>query len=437
MKNNRIGRHKLNEVRSITKIAKELASVTSQMKELAEEFYNKPEAERVEEIKSELRELTPKKKALIEELDNSVAGKDRNIELVIQEKSDEELFHNFILEGIKSNIKKKWASTDTMMDDLREFILDAKDAGGEDLVRDIHNALRMMTNYAEGELKESNLYEGNAFLGARAKAIEEDLEEFEFNGKIYPVIKSKVNENKIDVALNKMEEWLPEDEEAMERYYEILNQEGWKEMEEFFIEHGNEDTLQGYGLKQRDMKKLAKAAMESTVHSGDKVNEGELQDEVEEWVRELDRNGYSRFADDYDVDPDDASEMMNFLMGLSNSEAKKILKDLDKGLYESKVTEARNIQTKRKYTDNHPAKTVGSSARIRNKILETIKDGKITQNEFNTLVKELSSDRKRWMKRNGKMFNVSEEGISLSKFGKKILSGITVNESFALFIKNK
>ena len=36
-----------------------------------------------------------------------------------------------------------------------------------------------------------DLVEGNAFLGARAKAIEEDLEEFEFNGKIYPVIKSK------------------------------------------------------------------------------------------------------------------------------------------------------------------------------------------------------------------------------------------------------
>ena len=62
---------------------------------------------------------------------------------------------------------------------------------------------------------------------------------------------------------------------------------------------------------------------------------------------------------------------------------------------------------------------------------------KITQDEFDTLVKELSSDHKRWMKRNGKMFNVSEEGISLSKFGHKILKGITVNESFELFIKNK
>ena len=37
--------------------------------------------------------------------------------------------------------------------------------------------------------------EGNAFLAARAKAIEEDAEEFEFNGKTYPVIKDAVTEN--------------------------------------------------------------------------------------------------------------------------------------------------------------------------------------------------------------------------------------------------
>ena len=36
---------------------------------------------------------------------------------------------------------------------------------------------------------ESVMNEGNAFLAARAKAIEEDAEEFEFNGKKFPVIK--------------------------------------------------------------------------------------------------------------------------------------------------------------------------------------------------------------------------------------------------------
>ena len=60
---------------------------------------------------------------------------------------------NKVIEGYKSNIKKKWDSTDIMMDDLREFILDAVDSGGEDLVRDIADSLKLMTNYALGEHK--------------------------------------------------------------------------------------------------------------------------------------------------------------------------------------------------------------------------------------------------------------------------------------------
>ena len=51
------------------------------------------------------------------------------------------------------------------------------------------------------------------------------------------------------------------------------------------------------------------------------------------------------------------------------------------------------------------------------------------QDEFNRIVKELSSDHKRWMKRNSKMFNVSEEGISLTRFGHTILKGLSLNES--------
>ena len=47
----------------------------------------------------------------------------------------------------------------------------------------------------------TKLEERNAFLGARAKAIAEDLEEFEFNGKIYPVT---VNESNV---LNEGTRW--------------------------------------------------------------------------------------------------------------------------------------------------------------------------------------------------------------------------------------
>ena len=86
------------------------------------------------------------------------------------------------------------------------------------------------------------------------------------------------------------------------------------------------------------------------------------------------------------------------------------------------------ITIKRRYTENYPARTVGKSARIRNKMLEAISDGAITQEEFNSIIAELSSDSKRWISRNSKLFNITEAGITLTGLGKKILSQITVNE---------
>ena len=59
---------------------------------------------------------------------------------------------------------------------------------------------------------ESAVTEGNAFLAARAKAIEEDAEEFEFNGKNFPVIKEEVEEAHHDEEAN--EDEIEEVEEA-------------------------------------------------------------------------------------------------------------------------------------------------------------------------------------------------------------------------------
>lgn len=58
-------------------------------------------------------------------------------------------------EGLKSNIMQKWDKEDTIMNDLRQFILSAKDAGGSDLLRGIADALKVMSNYAMGEYKKS------------------------------------------------------------------------------------------------------------------------------------------------------------------------------------------------------------------------------------------------------------------------------------------
>ncbi len=88
----------------------------------------------------------------------------------------------------------------------------------------------------------------------------------------------------------------------------------------------------------------------------------------------------------------------------------------------------RNITIKRQYTQNHPAKTVGKAAKIRNKVLEAIKDGKLTKEEFDAVLREMTTDSTRWMRRNSNYITMNEEGISLSKMGKRILNQISVNE---------
>jgi len=57
---------------------------------------------------------------------------------------------------LKSDIAKKWDSTDDMMDDLRQWIQANMAAGGPDLGRDIADALKLMSNYALGEYKKAS-----------------------------------------------------------------------------------------------------------------------------------------------------------------------------------------------------------------------------------------------------------------------------------------
>lgn len=96
--------------------------------------------------------------------------------------------------------------------------------------------------------------------------------------------------------------------------------------------------------------------------------------------------------------------------------------------FEDFIQEGKKITLKRQYTENYPAITAGQNAKIRNRMLEAIGDDKITQEEFDAILKEYSRDSSRWMKRNSKYFNVSEDGISLSKFGKRAFGSIKINE---------
>ena len=109
--------------------------------------------------------------------------------------------------------------------------------------------------------------------------------------------------------------------------------------------------------------------------------------------------------------------------------AAKALRNFRADAYESTVAEARHITVKRQYTENYPASMVGKVAAVRNKVLEAIKDGKISTEQFEKIVSDFSNNSKRWTRSNSKYFTISEDGVMLSSLGKKVLSGITVNEA--------
>ena len=96
--------------------------------------------------------------------------------------------------------------------------------------------------------------------------------------------------------------------------------------------------------------------------------------------------------------------------------------------FEDFLSEGKKLQIKRKYTENHPAQTVGKTANVRNAVLKAIKDGVVTREEYNKILSELSADSRQWSSRNRKYFNVSEEGIKLSKWGIRILNELDSEE---------
>jgi len=104
--------------------------------------------------------------------------------------------------------------------------------------------------------------------------------------------------------------------------------------------------------------------------------------------------------------------------------------------FEDFLNEKKGIVLKRQYTENHPSITAGLTASVRNKMIEALADGKLTQEEFNTILSEFSNDSKRWMTRNAKYFNVSEEGVTLSRFGKRVLKTFAINENESFILES-
>jgi len=70
-----------------------------------------------------------------------------------------------------------------------------------------------------------------------------------------------VNEDKFKMALGDIEDWMPDDMELQDEYYELLGAEDIDGLTSFFDEFADGDVLQQYGIKYQDLKKLAKTAI--------------------------------------------------------------------------------------------------------------------------------------------------------------------------------
>ena len=94
----------------------------------------------------------------------------------------------------------------------------------------------------------------------------------------------------------------------------------------------------------------------------------------------------------------------------------KTFESFNNSLNEAKVT------YKRRYTENHPAKKIYGSTKVRAKILEAIGERKISKMAFERILRELNAN-PRYGYRNRNLFQIEEDTVSLSSKGMKASSG--------------
>jgi hypothetical protein len=354
----------LNE-RSINKINKDFTDTVSTMAQKAIE-YKEAEGDAKAAILAELKELTAKKKELAKELDKAVAGKDKNIELAITEKI---LFEATVeMDAMDPDNKDFLKFLKKNRVEIIDKMMDGP-AGGNPVIT------------MQGKRKDLENVLSNCDYGWCDEELAEYIEESVVN-------EAKKLDKKSTIAI-------------AQKIADIFTQESADEKEYIKYTVNPDVSSMSFDLDAEPTAKTPKKIADNPNYFGEYAG-GSL------YIK------------------DNGEEFVVYNAALGSAEIERFTYAGE--LIESVVTEGKKVTLKRRYTENHPAVTAGKHAKIRNKVLEAIKDGKITQEEFDKIVSELSNNSKRWTKNNSKYFTVSEDGISLSKFGRRVLSGITVNE---------
>lgn len=113
------------------------------------------------------------------------------------------------------------------------------------------------------------------------------------------------------------------------------------------------------------------------------------------------------------------------------------IKTFEEFINESQLNEAKTIIYKRQYTEKHPAQSAGQYGKVRDRILETLKDGKMTKAEFDGIVKEFNLS-SRWLRNNSSLFKTKGDVVSLSETGQRIYRAkLKINEKDKEILKKK
>jgi hypothetical protein len=231
---------------------------------------------------------------------------------------------------------------------------------------------------------------------------------------------SKYPNNKItkEIVLKAAKKYNVDAEDAIQ-YVEF----GW----DIDLNESVNEAEASYGLSKAETKKVAET-LAKAISKNDGVKCTVNLKSLEEDSFDLDIDGEEYEGGSYYIN--DKGEVVNAaitpheIYGKAESSVEDFIKGLKKPVKESAEVNESKITIKRQYTENYPASTVGKHAGVRNKIIEALKDGQLTKEEFEQLVSGLTEDSKRWLKRNAAFFNIQEDQVSLSATGKKILKSI-------------
>lgn len=391
----------LNEGRSINKIQKDYSKVVNDMADKVKSWKScKESGDSKGEAKclADLKALTAKKKELEKELDNAVAGKNKDAKLVITEARSWGTFGEF---GDKKAVNKVTKTLDRALAKFEKAITKAHN--------DYQTAIKEFSTGANSEIGNKagfNDSEGKASVHYYTMAvIKKAFGMEEWGGSLDYKVGWMYESNEIDEATDRNDPVLMKMRVAKMRADDMKKLDALKKKEE----KERKKAMKRWNQKKYDKWLEDVASNDGWRNAFDMAQNAKYEPGLIDWVEK-------------EFPGDDALQRIQW----------------DIEAFAESVTNEGKIQLKRRYTENYPEITARGAARVRNAMIEALADGVLTEEEFNAILKEKSIDSKRWMRRNSKFFLVSEDGVSLSKWGQRVLKGIkspktTVDLTFESF----